>query len=42
MSRYGDRSVLTDDQGARARYFLQYLSDNNRQGNQLNYTISIS
>ena len=42
MSRYGDRSVLTDDQGARARYFLQYLSDNNRQGNQLNYSISIS
>jgi len=35
MSRYGDRSVLTDDQGARARYFLQYMSDNERQGNQL-------
>jgi len=42
MSRYGDRSVLTDDQGARARYFLQYLVDTNRQGNQLTYSISIS
>ena len=35
MSRYGDRSVLTDDQGARARYFVQYMLDTGRMGNQL-------
>ncbi|MCH2439847.1 MAG: hypothetical protein MK220_00720 [Candidatus Poseidoniia archaeon] len=35
MSRYGDRSVLTDDQGARARYFVQYMLDTERMGNQL-------
>ncbi|MCH2260388.1 MAG: M12 family metallo-peptidase [Candidatus Thalassarchaeum betae] len=35
MSRYGDRSELTDDQGARARYFVQFMIENDRMGNQL-------
>jgi hypothetical protein len=35
MSRYGDRQEITDDQGARARYFIQYMSENERNGNQL-------
>ena len=35
MSRYGDRSELTEDQGARARYFIQFMMDTNRNGNQL-------
>ncbi|MCS5535296.1 MAG: hypothetical protein NZ802_05535, partial [Candidatus Poseidoniales archaeon] len=35
MSRYGDRSEITEDQGARARYFIQFMMDNNRNGNQL-------
>jgi hypothetical protein len=35
MSRYGDRSVLTADQGARARYFVQHMLDTERMGNQL-------
>jgi hypothetical protein len=35
MSRYGDRSEITVDQGARARYFIQFMMDNNRNGNQL-------
>ena len=35
MSRYGDRSEITDDQGARARYFVQFMIDNDRNGNHL-------
>jgi hypothetical protein len=35
MSRYGDRSELTEDQGARARYFVQFMIENDRMGNQL-------
>ena len=35
MSRYGDRSELTVDQGARARYFVQFMIETNRMGNQL-------
>jgi len=35
MSRYGDRQEITDDQGARARFFIQFMSENERNGNQL-------
>jgi hypothetical protein len=35
MSRYGDRSEIADDQGARARYFVQFMMDNDRNGNLL-------
>ena len=35
MSRYGDRSEITDDQGARARHFVQFMIDNDRNGNHL-------
>jgi len=35
MSRYGDRSEITLDQGARARYFIQFMVENERNGNQL-------
>ncbi len=35
MSRYGDRQEITDDQGARARYFIQFMVENERNGNQL-------
>ena len=35
MSRYGDRSEITADQGARARYFIMYMVENERDGNQL-------
>jgi hypothetical protein len=35
MSRYSDRSEITPDQGARARYFIEYMIANERNGNQL-------
>lgn len=35
MSRYGDRIEITPDQGARARYFIQFMVENERDGNQL-------
>ena len=38
MSRYGDRSEISFDQGARARYFIQYMSENKREGNLLQYS----
>ena len=38
MSRYGDRSEISFDQGARARYFIQYMSENEREGNLLHFS----
>ena len=38
MSRYGDRSEISFDQGARARYFIQYMSENKREGNLLQFS----
>jgi hypothetical protein len=38
MSRYGERSEITFDQGARARYFIQYMSENERGGNLLHFS----
>ena len=38
MSRYGERSEITFDQGARARYFIQYMSENAREGNLLHFS----
>jgi hypothetical protein len=38
MSRYGDRSEISFDQGARARYFIQYMSENEREGNLLQFS----
>ena len=35
MSRYGDRQFLTNEQGARARYYLMYRLNNNLNGNIL-------
>ena len=35
MSRYSDRSEITPDQGARARYFIEFMVANERNGNQL-------
>ena len=35
MSRYGDREFLTEDQGARLRFYLMYRLNNNLQGNTL-------
>jgi len=35
MSRYGDREFLTNDQGARARFYIMYRLNNNLQGNTL-------
>ena len=35
MSRYGDRRLLTNEQGARARYYLMYRLNNNLNGNIL-------
>ena len=38
MGRYGDRSEISFDQGARARYFIQYMSENKREGNLLQFS----
>ena len=38
MSRYGDRSEISFDQGARARYFIQYMSENEREENLLHFS----
>ena len=35
MSRYGGRSEITDDQGARARSCVQFMIDDDRNGNHL-------
>jgi len=35
MSYYGDRQFITEQQGARARYYLMYKSTNNSNGNIL-------
>ena len=36
MSYYGDRQFITEQQGARARFYLKYKSTNNLNGNILN------